>query len=509
MTHTLLRERLEILTAEFDVFDDDADIVRQIVETEPDVVGFSSFFWNVKKIITITRLVKEVMPKAVIAVGGPQGSAEPWTLLDGRTGADFVVKGEGEITFSELLCNLMFGSPALRDIAGLVYKRGDQTVETSCRALMLDLDRIPSPYLSGGITVDFTRFRGLVQTFRGCPYACAYCCWTSREVRLFSWERVKGELEVLLGKGARRVYIIDSDLSLHRKVFRPLLEWLTSLQTDTVFDCSLRIENLDQDELEMIAKAPIDVCEIGLQSTNPVALKNVDRMWQQERFEKNYFYLRDLPRRRCQIIVDLITGLPGDSYETFRETLRYTAGLWPDKINFFPLTVLPGSPLRERAGRFGLHTADDDAGTVVSTQSLPLGEMMRVARLCTAWYLVWALERLSSRGLSLLLRNLNVDRFTLIEHADAWFQQRPDIYRSIQRDIDTLNPLKNRRAFSAADNQDGRLVSACRGFVNFVTDKLDQPDTCTAVATCLALDTLFAVAQVSRPSTFGETACDT
>lgn len=77
--------------------------MAEITRAKPEVVGFSVHIWNKTYVYSLIELVRKVLPAAKIVVGGPEVAFEPERIFNEKSEIDFIVQGEGEICFSELL----------------------------------------------------------------------------------------------------------------------------------------------------------------------------------------------------------------------------------------------------------------------------------------------------------------------------------------------------------------------------------------------------------------------
>lgn len=78
-------------------------VLAEITRAKPEVVGFSVHIWNKTYVYSLIELVRKVLPAAKIVVGGPEVAFEPERIFNEKSEIDFIVQGEGEICFSELL----------------------------------------------------------------------------------------------------------------------------------------------------------------------------------------------------------------------------------------------------------------------------------------------------------------------------------------------------------------------------------------------------------------------
>lgn len=139
-------------------------------------------------------------------------------MLRENSHVDYIVFGEGERTFTELVKHLMTGSPGLAEIDGLAYFGVDgEPVANAPRAFEKDLDLFPSPFLSGVLDIDSRIGGANFQTTRGCPFTCTYCDYgRNQPYHEFSMARVRAELQWFKDRDARALYCVDSTFNLKK-----------------------------------------------------------------------------------------------------------------------------------------------------------------------------------------------------------------------------------------------------------------------------------------------------
>ncbi len=421
-----ISQNVEIKIEDFDFRLNDSILLAKITNERPDVVGFSAFLWNMEKIVTLAKLLGETSSRPKTVIGGPQVTFEPLAILSRYPALDFIIKGEGEVTFQELLLHLLGHGKGLAEIEGLAYRQNGVLKENRPRALIEDIDDIPSPYFDGkneSIPGDIA----IWETFRGCVFNCAYCTWTSKKLRFYSLPRLMREVDFFIKKGIRHIHIIDSDIGLNRENLRlPLETILKNCPPITGLSAFMHLEDLAPQDIEFYSRLPLGLLEIGLQSTNPVVLQNIRRTWNKSRFERNWFLMKESPHRKFELCADLIIGLPGDNYESFKNSLRYVVeDLRPERPSLFLLQILRGSALHRMANTHGLEFEGDHAYWVKRTSSFSAEDIVRARILGFSYYLVNNMEVTARQFKAILMQKLGITEFQLIENLGAWFEKNP------------------------------------------------------------------------------------
>jgi len=354
-------------------------IARKIASlcTGPAVMaGFSVYVWNRTVLEAAARELRTLVPGIILFAGGPEVSASPRSFDSGVF--DHLVCGEGEQDSVSLCRALLTEGGIPREIASLARFPG-----TDCATL-------PSPWLDGTLDdcASVREFRGaLWELARGCPYNCTYCYESKGEkkVRLFPLERLEKELDHFVATGIERVFVLDPTYNASRERALALLRLIEKKAPELHFNFEVRAELLDREMVEAFGKIPCSL-QIGLQSTNPEALKLVNRPVDLSVFSKKVALLND---EGIVFGLDLMYGLPGDSLSTFRAGIDYAVGLYPNNLEIFRLAVLPGTILAEQAASLGVKHNAVPPYHVEATPKFPAADLERaeaIGRACDIFY---------------------------------------------------------------------------------------------------------------------------
>jgi len=335
---------------------DDLDawwVAFRVLGLGPDVVAFSVYCWNASSVYEICRVLKGAAPAIRIVVGGPEVGPIAEDVLEAHPEIDAVVRGEGEATFAELLRVYASGKSSWM-VEGVTARKGDEVVSTPDRALIEDLDTIPSPYLVGILRP--IEGGAYLETYRGCPFDCAYCFEGKGYdcIRSFSRERVKAEVAALVdGAGIRSFSFIDSVFNLTSSRLEWLSEFMASYASRGVrlHTIEVDIEKVDDEAAALLKRCGVASVETGPQSVGAKALEACHRRFDPERFSRG---IEALQRVGIWTECDLIVGLPGDDVFDFLAGLRFAFERDPGKVQSSTLHVLPGTELWQRSEELGL-----------------------------------------------------------------------------------------------------------------------------------------------------------
>jgi len=373
-----LQGRVAFQTLDLTTDDEAWWVVFRLMELRPDIVAISVYCWSARSVFAVCRILKAALPDVRIVLGGPEVGPVAERVLEEHPEVEAVVRGEGEAAFADLIDHARRGRAfthiegiTARDIAGNAIAAPD-------RALIRDLDDVPSPYLCG--VLEPREGAAYIETFRGCPHHCAYCFEGKGygHIRSFGRERVEAEIAFLVEeKGVRSFTFVDSVFNLSAE----RLEWLTTtlaryadrgVRLHTV---EVDIERIDDAAAEALVRAGVVSVETGPQSTGADALGLCHRRFDPVRFSAGVDALK---RAKIKVECDLIAGLPGDTAESFLAGLDFCLSLDPGKVQISTLHLLPGTEFYDRAADYGLVCDPEPPHEIISTPTVGFADLRRL-----------------------------------------------------------------------------------------------------------------------------------
>ncbi len=342
----------------------DARLVEAILAHDPDIVGFSLYTWNSSRALKVAGLLKERAPEIRLVGGGPEVNHDGDWILNSPD-LDFVVLGEGERTFVELLQVLNGGKQPESDLAGIAGL-GRPVGEGSQRkwhfgpgrAALADVNLVPSAYLSGALEGHLGRFMS-IELSRWCPSKCTFCYYGRQDLprggkRYFDLERVRQELLFGMAAGVEQVHFVEANFNTlpHlAQLYDTILE--TGAARRMNFYAELRGEAIDTAQARRLAECNFSTVEVGLQSAVPEVLAKVRRKNNLPRLVQGVHNLRE---QGTEVFLDVIVGLPGETEQTFQQTLDFVTEHELAPFDLFNLQILPGTQLKAEveAGQHGM-----------------------------------------------------------------------------------------------------------------------------------------------------------
>lgn len=355
-------------------------IVGKILDCRPLIVGFSCYIWNMNKVAEVIPKLKQACPKASVVLGGPQVAPVPESVLEGHPGADFVVCGEGEVSFLQFLRCLVLKDRPISQVQSLAYRQGQEIHRTQDPPLM-DVSLLPSPYLTGTIPLEESAPAFFQETSRGCPFTCKFCNWGPRQMRYMPLSRVEEDFRIMAGAPA--IYLCDSDLLMHGSRGLEILDRFLKVTGDS--PCALHYEGnpifLSREAVDIIARSPRRFyLHCGVQTVRPEVLGSIDRCFDKDKVEKNLGYLRE-KAPEATVLLSLIYGLPGDTLDGFRESLDWVLSMRPRVICANHALVLPGADFHQEAKSLGLVYQQEPPHQVLQTATMDRRQMSRASEL--------------------------------------------------------------------------------------------------------------------------------
>ncbi|WP_025642609.1 B12-binding domain-containing radical SAM protein [Schnuerera ultunensis] len=353
-------------------------IVGEIYKKDPDIIGFSTYIWNREETLQICEILKIIKPELKIILGGPEVSFDGKNILRKHWFIDFIIYGEGEITFKELLKTLIDGKNDYREVNGIIYRQGDLVIQSLPRTLIKNLDSIPSPYKDVGDS--FKHKIVYFESSRGCPFNCQFCLSsTIKGVRYFSLDRVKEDLDRLIEGQVKQVKFVDRTFNANKKYAIEIMDFIMEKDPkDINFHFEVTAHLLDRDMLDFIKKAKEGLFqfEIGVQSTNSKTIEAVGRTTDFNKLKK---VCKEIKRNNnIHQHLDLIAGLPYEDYESFKKSFNDVYEIKPEKIQLGFLKLLKGSGLRKDKAKYNFKFLDKPPYEVLETDYISYEDMLRL-----------------------------------------------------------------------------------------------------------------------------------
>jgi radical SAM superfamily enzyme YgiQ (UPF0313 family) len=328
----------------------------EIQKHSPNLIGLSSMSFQSKTARYIARFIKTIDPEIKVAYGGYHPSMIPEEVATSwGEDLDFIIKGEGENTFRELVRSLDNDEINLRDIKGLSFRHNREFIHNPWRPLS-DLKTLNLPNRDVRLLKKGFHILGLkadvIETSRGCKYTCNYCSINQmygRNLRTYEIERVLADIESCKKNGVKAIFFSDDNISLDSKHFRNLCEGIIERNlTDIHYTTQAHVGSLysKPELLKKALEANFKAFFLGIENPSQVKLqkigKNVSNM-----ANKAKMVVAQIRSHGAIAIGGLMVGNPDDNTRDFCNILKYVKQIKLDAPIFFVLTPYPNTRIRE------------------------------------------------------------------------------------------------------------------------------------------------------------------
>jgi anaerobic magnesium-protoporphyrin IX monomethyl ester cyclase len=328
------------------------EIKNKIEESRPDYVGISSFTSTVPDAIKVIELAKSVNPNIKTIMGGVHPSfmyEEMFSLTDSL---DYIVRGEGEITITELL-NTLYSEKSPSEVKGIAYKNNGKLIITEPRPFMESFDAQPM----GWDLLDWDDYTyyilpgsrlAAICTSRGCEHECTFCSqqkYWNKTWRGRSPEDVVSEMEHLNKTyGVNVVLFTDDYPSPDRERWEKILDLLIEKNMNMKILMETRAKDIirDKDILNKYKQAGIIHIYVG---TEAMEQESLDLIKKDLSIEESKEALRLLREVGIVTETSMILGLPDETKENITKTLRLIIEYNPDFAHFLAIAPWPYSDI--------------------------------------------------------------------------------------------------------------------------------------------------------------------
>ena len=340
------------------------NLLNFIDEFNPDMIGigctFSGAFKNLR---LVAKQIKKYNPKIPIIVGGVQPTLFAKEILKKYSYIDYVIIGEGEISFLNLIKSLMNGEFP-NSVNGCVFKEEENIIFNSKTNYINDLNSLPqvdynllNPKEYQMDTSNWYSPKKILigQPFpilssRSCPFSCTFCCMKlihGPNIRFRSPENVLDEIEYLYNNfNVRYFQFMDDNLTLNKKRISKICKGILNRNLDIQFDTpnGLSLNALDEEIITLMVDAGLVRTSLAIESGSEYIRNNI--MKKKLSTEKIYENVNACAEHDNLFIKGFfIVGMPQETYETLDETYQMIKELPFDKIGISYIDPYPGTEL--------------------------------------------------------------------------------------------------------------------------------------------------------------------
>lgn len=369
----------------------------EVVRHAPDIVAATCWLFNHEVLIHVLSRVKAMLPRCVVALGGPEFLGPNEDFLRTNRFVDCVFRGEGEETFPQWLAR--WQQPDDWDaVTGLCFLDAEGHYHDNGLSRVRTFDKLVNPEQSPFF--NWTKPFVQLETTRGCFNTCAFCVsGGEKPVRTLSIEAIRARVRLIHEKGIRNIRVLDRTfnyLSHRAKALFDLFREFPDMRFHLEIHPALLSEELKR-ELASMPKGLLHL-EAGIQSLHEEVLTVSRRAGKLSDALEGLRYLCSLDNMETH--ADLIAGLPlyhlSQIFDDVRTLAEYRAG----EIQLESLKLLPGTEMRRRAKELGICYSPLPPYEVLQTREITPDELQtarQLSRLLDGFYNATAWQEVTRR----------------------------------------------------------------------------------------------------------------
>ena len=318
-------------------------------EINPDVLGVSVMTFQRKTAKKIINLVRSLSPGVLVVAGGYDPSLAPEAYTETPQGiVDFIVRGEGDITFRELLRAIELQS-GYDHILGLSYRSGDRFYHNPDRPVSsMEGSEIRLPNRDARVLSGYTalgRQVDVIETSRGCTFDCSFCSiieMRGRNFHTYPLDRVIADIRDARNHGARSIFIVDDNIMLNVRRFETLCQAIIAAGLHdidyTVQAMTSAIANHGEQLAPLMRRAGFRYVFLGVENILDEDLaflrarsKNTRREAGHKAGNAAITAIDYLHRSKIYVVGGLIVGNPNDTRASLQANLEFARAHidWP------------------------------------------------------------------------------------------------------------------------------------------------------------------------------------
>jgi len=352
------------------------DIVEQILQQQPTLVGFGVYIWNVEALTQVVQLLKRLRPELTLVLGGPEVSYEIDTQPICQL-ADYIITGEGESTFYQLCRDLHSGN-GLSNIMGKILPGSPP-----------DLAALQLPYETYD-QADIEHRIIYLEASRGCPFRCEFCLSSlDKKVRQFPMAPFLAALTRLYDRGVRQFKFVDRTFNLKVPQCLSILGFfLARVDRGLFVHFEVIPDRLPEALKTTIQQFPAGTLqfEIGIQTFNPEVQQNISRRQDTRKTLDNIHWL--MTQSQAHLHTDLIIGLPGETYDSFGAGLDLLIAVNPHEIQVGILKRLRGTPIIRHTDSHEMIFSPHPPYDILCHKMMDFDTLQRLRRFARYWDMI-------------------------------------------------------------------------------------------------------------------------
>ncbi len=378
--------------------------LQKILEDyRPDVVGFTSMSFQYQTALGLAKLTRKLLPNAINILGGYHATADSENIVLGNDMDyfDFLINGEGEVPFNELIKALNNGHDFTK-VPGITYKSNGNVFDNPRPEKLLDVEDIRIPLRSARIFQKGFHILGkpgdVIETSRGCVYSCNFCSIRNmygKSFRKFSIDRIIMDLEDTKRHGTEAIFITDDNITIDPKRLVELSNEITRAKLNMTFAVQANVRGFrrNPDLAPAMARAGTKIVFLGIENASDDNLEFMHKSNQLTTTDTE-IVVKQLKENKILVVGGFIFGNPDDRKEDLIRNFDYAKKIGVDIQLFNILTPHLKTELRDELLKEGLVTNIDDYSKYnhyaanVKTRHLSTDELFKIRNKLDARYTV-------------------------------------------------------------------------------------------------------------------------
>ena len=366
-----LRPQTELI--EYNINSRVIDIAEDLINKNPDIIGFGIYIWNTEQTTQLIKLIKKIKPEIKIILGGPEVSYE-YEAQECVIESDYLITGQADQSFSET-CKLILSDkpPADKFIHSRPFKLND---------IQLPYDEYTPTDIKNRIIY--------VEASRGCPFKCEFCLSSlDKTVYPFDLDLFLNEMQKLYDKGVRHFKFVDRTFNLKVDTSIRIMEFFLDNQDKEIFlHFELIPDHLPEKLKSTISRFPEHSLqfEIGIQSLTPEVQTLISRKQDTEKARENIHWINN--NSHGHIHADLIIGLPGEDINNFANGFNELYSMEPHEIQVGILKRLRGTPIIRHTDDYDIRYNPYPPYNILSNNLIDFNTMQRLSRFSRYWDII-------------------------------------------------------------------------------------------------------------------------
>jgi len=360
---------------------------KELLESKHKYYGVQLHSYeSLSESLDLISKIKKFDNSAIVIVGGLCTSTL-WETLLTDDNVDFVIIGEGEVTFLELLKQLTSKEINLKKIDGLAFKQGRKLIRNKDRIFIENLDYLSLPDRKSFKPTQYPQWS--IITSRGCPYKCSFCVvpeiWRKTS-RYRSAESIYEELCILeKDYGMSKFFILDEIFPINKKRTIKLLEYIIKGKHNFKWACLSRADLVDKEILKLLKLAGCYEISYGVESANQDSLDYINKNIRLSEIERAIRITKEIGIRvRCSYIF----GLPNEDITHLTNNINFMVKTEPHEIQLYTLFPYLGTQIQENSSTIKMLNHDsstwkkDALNPIVETNKLKKDDIVNMVRKC-------------------------------------------------------------------------------------------------------------------------------